>query len=128
MKSTKVERIVPAVLLGIVVTIFSLSAHAQSAKPTPTWTTAQQKAYETRMRMYHKPFFMKPSLYVCAFCGYKGDGPGICPRCGFELTRYDPQTKAPASKGMAYHCEKCGLESDKGGTCPRCGGKMVKNP
>lgn len=117
------------VLWVMAVVIPILDAHAQSAKPTPTWTAAQQKAYDTRMRMYQKPFFMKPVTYICAFCGYKGtDGPGPCPRCGFELTPYCPGTEAPARKGMAYRCEKCGLQSDKGGTCPRCGGKMVKNP
>lgn len=101
-----------------------------SVQPTPTWTTTQQKKYEIRMRMYHKPFFMKPSrvVYVCAFCGYKGDQPGNCPKCGFPLTQAGSMVTAKVRKGFAYHCDKCGAQSNKPGDCPRhCGGKMVRN-
>jgi rubrerythrin len=101
-----------------------------TVQPTPTWTASQQKAYEVRMKMYHKPFFMKPSgsVYICAFCGYKGDEPGTCPKCGFPLTKAGPGPTAQARKGFAYHCDKCGAQSDQPGDCPRhCGGKMVKN-
>src|SRR5277367_6821322 len=101
-----------------------------SQQPTPTWTTAQQKNYEVRMKMYHKPFFMKPSgaSYVCAFCGYKGNQPGNCPKCGFPLTKAGSVVTVKVRKGFAYHCDKCGAESNQLGECPRhCGGKMVRN-
>lgn len=100
------------------------------AQPTPTWTTAQQKAYEVRLKMYHKPFFMKPSgdIFICAFCGYKGDKSGNCPKCGFPLTKAGPGPTAKSRIGMDYRCNICGAQSDHPGDCPRhCGGKMVKN-
>jgi predicted RNA-binding Zn-ribbon protein involved in translation (DUF1610 family) len=104
------------------------SQYTAQANPTPTWTQAQEKAYQARMRAYTGGWIVRPesSVYICPLCDIKSDHPGHCPKCGMEMVKYKPGLKEHI--GFAYHCDKCGAQSDKPGECPRhCSGKMVKN-
>ena len=83
----------------------SKSSSQSSVIPTPTWTAAQEKAYHIRLEAYRRAGHKAPPkeiIYSCAFCGYKTHHNGLCPKCGFELTPYDPKSK---THKKVYHAD-----------------------
>ena len=103
MKNKFVESTMAAVLFGGGLCLAGIRGMAVAGSssftpvvPTPTWTAAQLKAYHQRVEAYRRYGYKSPPrerTYICAFCGYKSRHDGLCPKCGFEMTLYDPKAK-----------------------------------